>query len=229
MIQNIFGIVLPDTNQLVYQIIKTRAAKRTINSAIIMILSFLIRTILYSILALIIMFDNIYIDFFTQCGISILLCSYSYYIQAFTERFDDDLYLITRNIINNFTMEKYKKWQKYITISALIISFIYFWFIEINSAIIRIYIMQYAVCFFFFDVKENKEHYIRKLILPEKKDKNKNNNKNKENFIMIDKNIPNTDYVMIEKKKMHASISSEFDLIKTDDIKKSKSEFELIS
>jgi hypothetical protein len=227
MIQNIFGVVLPDTNQLVYQIIKTRAAKRTINSAFIMILSFLIRTVLYSILSLIIMFDNIYVDFFTQCAISILLCSYSYYIQAFTERFDDDIYMITRNIINNFTVEKYKKWQKYVTITALTLSFVYFWFIEITSAMIRIYILQYAVCFFFFDVKENKDHYVRKILYSEKKEKNIN--KNKERVIITDKNIPNTEYVLVEKKKLQPSISSEFDLIKSDELKKCKSEFELIS
>jgi hypothetical protein len=228
MFQNMFGTVLPDTNQLIYQLIKTRAAKRTINSAFIMILSFLIRTILYSILALIIMFDNAYIDFFTQCAISILLCTYSYYIQAFTERFDDDFYIITRNVINNFSIEKYKKWQKYITIFILASSFIYFWFIEITSAMIRIYIMQYAVCFFFFDVKENKDHYVRKIIYSEKKEKNKEKGKNKEKIIITDTNIPNTDYVLIEKKKLSLSISSDFDLIKKDDLKKCQSEFELI-
>jgi hypothetical protein len=222
MFQNMFGTVLPDTNQLIYQLIKTRAAKRTINSAFIMILSFLIRTILYSILSLIIMFDNVYVDFFTQCAISILLCTYSYYIQAFTERFDNDFYIITRDAINNFSIEKYKKWQKYITIIALITSFMYFWLIEITSAMIRIYIMQYAVCFFFFDVKENKDHYVRKIIYPEKKEKDKGN------VIITDKNIPNSDYVLIEKKKLTPSISSDFDLIKKDDLKKCHSEFELI-
>jgi hypothetical protein len=219
MINYMFGSVIPDTNQLIHQLIKTRYAKRAINSFFVLILSFVIRTILYSILSLIIMFDNIYIDFTTQCVISIMLCTTNNYIQGFTEHFSDDLYKITRYIINNYSEENYRRWKNYITFSSLFSMFVYFCFVEINSFIIRIYIMQYAVCFFFFEIKENKRHYMRKILSIKKE---------KKIYYITDNDVPNTDFIIIDKKPIPQNASSEFDLVKRDELKKCQSEFELI-
>jgi hypothetical protein len=210
--QDIVYYFLPDKNKIIHKIAKTKMAKRCINSFVVMIFSFTIKSILYSLFSFIILFDNLYIDFFTQCGISIVLCNYNEKIQYIADYFEEDFYKLTRFIVNNYSDENYKKWKNYLIGLLLIISYLYFYFFEINSFIIRIYILQYAMCYIFIEVKENKNIFNIDNYLQKK-------------YFILDKSIKKTDYIMIHKKKMPQSISSEFDIV--ENIKKSNS-FEIL-
>lgn len=213
MIHKLFGKVIPDQNQLIYQLIKTRYAKRAINSFIVLLLSFFIRVILYAILSFIILFDNLYIDFFTQCGISIALLMVNNYIQNFTEHFSDDLYKITRHLINNYSEENFRKWKNYVVGTLLSASFLYFYLVDINSQVIRIYILQYTFCFFFFDIKDNKYNIIRNKLIGEEK--------NKENKIYLaGRNVENSDFIIIEKKMLSENAPIEINDETNNDNKK---------
>lgn len=211
--QNIILNFFPEKNKIIHKILKTKMSKRFINSFVVMILSFIFKSLLYSLLSFIILFDNLYIDFFTQCAISILLCSYEDKIQNIINYFYDDLYKITRFIINGYSDENYKKWKNYIIGIILGLLYFYFYLFEINSFIIRIYIMQYAFCYIFMEIKENKNEIIMKL--------------KREKCFILDKSIRGTDYILVEKKKLPPNISSEFDLITDVNIKKNKS-FEVL-
>lgn len=211
--QDIILNLFPDRNKVIHKILKTKMSKRFINSFVVLLFSFIFKTLLYSLLSFIILFDNLYIDFFTQCAISIILCSYEEKIQYFVNYFYDDLYRITRFIINGYSDENYKKWKKYIIGLLLGLSYYYFYLFEINSFIIRIYIMQYAFCYIFMEIRENKNEIIMKI--------------KREKCFILDKSIKETDYVLVEKRKIPPSISSEFDLIPDITIKKSNS-FEVL-
>lgn len=208
--QDIMYNFLPDKNRIIHKIAKTKFAKKCINSFVVMIFTFIIKSILYSLLSFIILFDNLYIDFFTQCGISIALCNYNEKIQYFADYFEDDFYKLTRFLINNYSDENYKKWKNYFIGLSLIVLYLYFYFFEINSFIIRIYILQYAMCYIFIEIKENKN--ILKSFFEQK-------------YYILDKSIKGTNYVMINKKKKLQSVSSEFDIV--ENIKKSNS-FEIL-
>jgi len=233
MLDTISNWLVPDQNQIIYKIIKTRYAKKTINSIFIILLGFLLRSIVYSLFAFIIFFDNDYVDFFVQCGISIFLCLKNKYIQNGIEYFEDDLYKTTRYIINNYSEEKFKKWKNIGVVSTLGILFFYFYLVEINSYIIRYYILQYAFCFFFVDISENEDHVCRKYL-----------NKfvtQREKFIITtedDRTTPLKDFVVIDKvrisplKAKMVKIGSEFDLVEDDEVKKilkrNNSSFEVV-
>lgn len=152
MFKSIKNMILPNSNKVIYKLARTRYAKRAINSLFILTISSILRTVLYSLCAFFIVCDNILIDFTTQCIISITLCSYNRYIQYCIEFFYDDLYKVTRHVINNYSNENYHKWRNYITVITIITTYIYFYFIELNSYLIRIYILQYAVCYICLDI-----------------------------------------------------------------------------
>lgn len=202
MLTKIFGDVIPERNDLIYRLVKTRLAKRFINTFIVIILSLLLRLLLYAVISFYIVFNNSYIDFFTQSGISILLYMVNNYIQKFTEHFSDDLYQMTRYLINNYSEENFIRWKNYTVASLLIAAFAYFWLVDINSQIILIYILQYAFCFFVFDVKDNENNLVRKMITYNKdKDKEKEIEKTKEKVYLVNRDDPNTDFVIVDKTK----------------------------
>ncbi len=164
MFNDMYNLFLPDSNQMIYKLARTRIFKRSVNSLFVLIISLIIRSLLYTYFSIIIMFNNETLDFFTQCGISIMLCLNNNYIQGFVDRFSDDLYLIPRYIINNFSEENYRKWKLYSTFIVLGLLYVYFLFFEISSYLMRIYILQYALCFIFMDVAEKEDHYVRKKL-----------------------------------------------------------------
>lgn len=217
--QDIITYVLPDKNIIIHKIVKTKIAKRCINSFVVTIFSFIIKTLLYSLFSFLILFDNMYIDFFTQCTISIILCSYDKKIQIIADYFDGDFYKITRFLVNNYSNENYRKWKNYLISFVLVILYFYFYFFEINSFLIRIYILQYALCYIFMEIKDNKKNIVSFFIKEQKSSE----------YIMVNKkkvlpNIP-SEIDIVDKKKIFPNIPSEFDIV--DNVKKSNS-FEIL-
>jgi hypothetical protein len=215
MLKSMINMVIPETNDILHRVVKTTYAKKAINSLLIILLTILFRSMIYFLISLMIIINNEYINFFTQCIISIILCMNNNYIQYAINKYDDDLYKITKYTINNWSEENYRKWRNYITFSILFLGFIYFSCVEINSNIIRIYILQYSLCHICIDVTENPNHTIRRIFSLKKKEK----------FYITEKNIPHTDCVLIDKRKIPPSISSEFDIVKENE---DGTEFEVI-
>jgi hypothetical protein len=164
MLKQMQTLIVPDSNQLIYQIARTRVAKRCINSFVVFSISLVIRSLLYTYFSIVLIFNNSYLDFFVQCGISILLCLNNGYIQGFVDRFNIELYGATRYVINNYNERNYRKWKIYVTFITLTFLYVYFLFFEITSYLMQTYILQYAFCFVFIDMIENKEHPIRKRL-----------------------------------------------------------------
>lgn len=220
MLEAIMNMILPETNDMIYRIAKTRYAKRAINSLLIVLLTMIFRSIIYSFISFMIIIDSGYIDFFVQCGISTFLCLNNGYVHKVIHRYDDNLYKVTRYAVNNWSEENYRKWRNYFTFALLFLGFIYFSFVEINSNIIRVYILQYALCHVCIDISENKNHIIRQKLSFRKKEK----------FYITDKNVPNTDYIMIDKRKILRNISSEFDMVRDNPNNSPKNEggFEIL-
>lgn len=231
MIKKIFGDVIPEPTDIIYRLVKTRLAKRFINTFVVIILSLLIRLLLYAVISFYIVFNNPYIDFFTQCGISIMLYMANDYIQKFTERFSDDLYNITRYMINNYSEENFIRWKNYTIGTLLAAAFAYFWLVDINSQIILIYILQYAFCFFVFDVKDNQNNPVRKMI-SFKKDTDNDNDKEKERVkekvYLINRDDTKSDFVIVEKTKTLPKQILDSKNSKKEEIKKSNSGFDII-
>src|SRR5665647_66379 len=147
--------VIPDANNLLYRLCKTTYVKKTFNSGLIIILAFVFRTLIYAILSLIMVFNNVYIDFIVQCSLSIYLCTKNSGIQLIIEYFEPQLYAMTRYAINNYSNDNYNKWKNVSIFSTLILCYIYFMFVEINSALIRLYLLEYMVCYTYLDIYEN--------------------------------------------------------------------------
>lgn len=224
-----FNVIL-DTNDIIYRIIKTSYVKRGINTVIMILISFILRTIIYSVFSFIFFFNNMYVDFVIQCMLSIILLIESNKFDTITNYFYDDTYKITKYFINNYTLDNYRKWKNYTTFFILLLCFLYFSLFEINSQIIRIYILQYALCYLFMDIKNNEKHIIRKKM--QFYNGKINNNVKINNDFKMNNNIKknNNNIKMNNDIKMPKNISSEFDLIKDiKDIKIQKnSSFEII-
>jgi len=121
-----------------------------------MLLTVVARLHIDAILAMIINFNNIYIDFWVQIFISVILVLKSGWIYQIVEKFDKEVYSLTRYIINNFTEDNYRRWKRNITFVICSYLLIYLSFVEINSNILRIYILQYMICYMMIEVIERK-------------------------------------------------------------------------
>lgn len=236
--------LVPDTNDLIYRFCRLTYVKKMVNSSVILVMAVFLRILLYTLLSLVIVFNNIFVDFVVQCGISIYLCTRNQDFLKIVELFEPQFYDITRYVINNFSNDKFQKWKNYTIISSLLISYICFIFIEINSALIRLYILQYIVCYVYLDIYENSGSVIKKELVSFIKKHEKTTNKilikligflkvaikyeaDDECIIMDESMYDLEGFVAVEKieKKMPISISQEFEKLMPGSISQ---EFDII-
>lgn len=192
---------IPNTNDIIYQIIKTTYGKKIINSVLLMIFSMIVKNIIYTFLAFLILINNIYIDFFTQCFLSICICSQNDKINYYVEQYESRLYGITRYLINNWSIERVIKYKTPAILGVLGSGYIYLSIVDV--ATLKIYILQYMFCHFCMDIKDNDDHFIRRRLKLEKK-----------KFFIS--NHCQGEYIVINKQKIEKiprNISSEFELI----------------
>lgn len=207
------AIISIDPNNILYEIIKTTYIKKIVNTLFIVCVTFIIRTLLFNFLSIVLALNNMFVDFIMQTLISIFLCTKTRYIHGIVDIFRDDMYKITRYIINNYTEENYRKWKHCVIFGTSLLALLYFSFFEITSRMMQLYILQYVVCYICVDITENETHFARikfREIKKKYQDFKKNNKKRKQDKIQNDK--------IYEKNK--EQLSKKFS--------KSRSSFEII-
>lgn len=150
------------SNKIIHRIIKFSYVKKIINTFFISFLSIILRTIFFSIISIIVSFDNLFVDFIIQCLISILLCIHSDKIRTFLDFFNDSILRMVKYFINNYSETNFRIWKNYFIFISCFFGLSYFHFFEINSFMIQIYILQYALCYFFLDVWDNQNHMLQR-------------------------------------------------------------------
>jgi len=146
---------------LLGKIVTSTYAKKKISIFLIMITSSLLKFILYSIFCYFISF-NIYFDFIVHIIISVLLSLKSHIIYGFLKRFEHEFYLCTRYLINNYTLENFRKWKRNIVVTICFIFVIYLLFNEVTSTLLIVYVSQYGISFIIVDQIEQRT--FRKII-----------------------------------------------------------------
>ena len=146
---------------LLGKIVTSTYAKKKIGIFLIMITSSLLKFIIYSLLCYFLSF-NIYFDFILHIGISVTLSIKSHIIYGFLKRFEHEFYLYARYLINNYTLENFRKWKRNIVITICCILVFYLLITEVTSSLLIIYITQYGIAFIIIDQIE--QHTFRKII-----------------------------------------------------------------
>ena len=90
---------------------------------------------------------NIYVDFFIQIVISIVMALKIGVIYNFVERYEREYFALTQYLINNYSIENYRYWKRCVIITACIYACILLTIVQINNKVLFIYIVQYAICF----------------------------------------------------------------------------------
>jgi len=220
MLNMLKALITIDQNNIAYEIVKMKYIKRIVNTSLICLIAIIIRIILYSILSLLITFGNIYIDFTMQIIISIFLCLKTKFIHDIVNIFNNDFYKCTKYIINNYSEQNYRYWKNYVIFCVLMLLYIYFSIVEITSNIIRIYIVQYMICYTYIDISENENHYLRNKLRELKYTKPQNK------VIVVDRIMSNNEFISIDK--IDTLLEKEFVLINDNHIPRIKSEYDLI-
>jgi len=155
-------------DELIKSFIVTSFAKKKFNYILLVFINLIIKIHLYSLLCLFINF-NIYIDFFLHIIISIILTTNNHYLFKAILKYEKETYLITKYIINNFNFTNFRLWKKYILLLISIYTIIILLFIDLNSKLIIIWIIQYLISFFIIDQLE--QNLINTIIKKIKKPK----------------------------------------------------------
>jgi len=206
MFDYIKSTIIPEKNDIIHKIFKTTFIKKTLNSFLIIFLAFVLSSILYSVLSIIIIFNDQKIDFVIQCIISIMLCTWNKYIHKSIDFFEPQIYKFTKYVINNYSYDNYVKWKNLTVFVLIFICYVYSCLIEISSGLIKSYLLQYAICYIYLNMNEFDVGTIKSTILKIHKKFDKNT------YYISDKSIYG-DCVLINKKTLPPSISEEFIII----------------
>lgn len=136
-----------DPKFIVNKICTSVYIKRKINNVVISCISGISRNIIYILLCIIWSFNNYYINFIFQILLSIFLSYNDVYIYNLVVHFDEDMYLVTSHVINNYTSEDIYLIKNIVIISSCTLTIIYLLLVDITSNILIGYIIQFLVAY----------------------------------------------------------------------------------
>ena len=142
------------SDQIIRSIMVTTFVKKKFNLLFMMLLTIIIRTILGCMVCYCIQF-NMTIDFFLHSFFYIIIIFYLNFIFDILNTRKKYFYKITKSIVNNYSIENYKKWKRNIFLSLSLCAIIMLLFVEINSYYLIYYICQNIVIYCAVDVIEN--------------------------------------------------------------------------
>lgn len=146
------------TDQIFDSLIKTRYAKKQFSLILAMLITFVIRwhiKILFSFMF------QIYplVDFFLQVFLSVMLVLKSRWIHNIVIRFQTEIYALSRYIINNYTPENYRIWKRNSTLVICLCIIVQLIFVEVTSALLIKYILQFLLSYFIVDGIEQRTFF----------------------------------------------------------------------
>lgn len=149
---------IQNNNQLIHQVFKMRIFKNFVTNTTILFLSLILQNIFYFFITLLFQFNNTYLDYIYQSIFSIVLSYYNYMFINVVNRYQQNIFNIVRNTVNNWSIKDYKTFYKYFVLSVLTCLFAFFYFVEVNSSMLCRCISQYILIFLFFDLKKKVKH-----------------------------------------------------------------------
>lgn len=196
------------TDQILRSIVKTTYAKKKFSTLLLMMLTVFVRLQIDALLGFIFNFRNQQINFIVQILISVILVLKSGWIYKIVERFDSEVYGLTRYLINNYSDENYRRWKRNITFTICIYLIIYLSFVEITSSLLIIFIIQYLICYVIIEFIERR-YYNQVFGMFNKSPI----------FVLNDDDFEIKDIHLPSKKKHPESISDLSELAKENNVK----------
>ncbi len=144
------------SDQILRSIVKTTYAKKKLNILSLMLVTIIVRLHIDAILGLLFQTGHFYVDFGLQILISAFLVIKSGWIYQGVERFDREVYSLTKYLVNNYSDDNYRKWKRYVTFVIGFYLIICVSLIEINSQYLKIAIIQYLICYVIIEVIEKR-------------------------------------------------------------------------
>src|ERR1700722_17595385 len=134
-------------DQILRSLINTTYVQKNIGLLMSMLITVICRLLIDAGLATLIHFNYFYLDFWVQIVISTVLVLKSGWIYLFVSKFDHEICELIKYLIEHYSEENYRLWKRYVTLLVCLILFMYFSLFEIDSVTIRIYIIQYVICY----------------------------------------------------------------------------------
>jgi hypothetical protein len=144
------------SDQILKSIVKTTYAKKKLSILLLMLLTMIVRLHIDAILAIVINTPYFFINFLIQIVISVFLVMKTGWIYQAVERFDREVYSLTRYLVNNYSEDNYRKWKRIMTFIICLYLIIYLLVVEITSKLLIMYIIQYLICFIILETIEKK-------------------------------------------------------------------------
>ena len=146
------------TDQIFDSLIRTRYAKKQFSLILAMLFTFFIRWHIKMLFVFIFPIHPV-IDFFLQTLLSVLLVLKSGWIHNIVNRFQSEIYALSRYLINNYTPENYRVWKRNTTVGVCIYIIIQLLFVEVTSMLLIEYVLQFLSCYFVVDGIEQGTFY----------------------------------------------------------------------
>jgi hypothetical protein len=141
------------TDQLFRSAIKTTYAKTQFSLLLSMILTILVRWHVKLLLGAFIRLHPV-CDFVFQIALSVFLVLRSNWIHNLVLRFQDEIYALSRYLINNYSPENYRIWKRNLTLVVCGYLLLYLLIFPVNNAILLQYLFQFLFSYFIVDAVE---------------------------------------------------------------------------
>nr|QBK91749.1 MAG: hypothetical protein LCPAC304_00750 [Pithovirus LCPAC304] len=138
------------TDQIFQSLIKTRYAKRQFSMMMSVLITWIVRWHLKTLFSFFFEFHPL-IDFILQILLSVCLVFKNSWIRNVVNRFQNEIYALSRYLINNYTRENYRVWKRNITVGVCIYFLVYLMMVEISSALLIGQIGQFLISYFIVD------------------------------------------------------------------------------
>lgn len=135
---------------IIHQLVSSKFIK---NKLVDILISIIVNTIQLHLVTIISLLTsiNLYVDFISQIVISVIISINNNYLYNAVERYKPELNVLANKIITNYNINNYCYWKRIIIIFICVYLLFLLFFIEINTMILRIYIIQYLIGYFIIE------------------------------------------------------------------------------
>ena len=141
-------------------ILTTDYTKRKLNKLVLFLATLLARFLINTIIALLIYYDKIYIDFVIQKSLSVCIVLKTNIIYEAVRKYEPDILKLSCYFIDNYSPEKFRIWKRNVVLTLCSFLIIYLYCVPITSNLMIAYIVQFLICYFIVDGIENKNGLI---------------------------------------------------------------------
>ncbi len=147
-------------DSIIKTILTTDYTKRKLNKLVLFFTTLFVRSSVNAIVAALLYYDNVYIDFIIQTFLSIFIVLKTDAIYKAVRKYENEIFQMSCYFIDNYSEKNFRRWKKNVILTSCLFFIVYLYIVPITSNSLMVSTLQFLICYFVADEVEHRNGLI---------------------------------------------------------------------